>query len=247
MDAMTPAPLDGKVAIVTGGSRGIGRAVAAALVAQGASVTITGLDQSHLDEASRALSPAGRDRAGAIEAVVTDVRDFAAVERMVARTVDRFGGIDYLVNNAGVGIFSHVADMTPAQWARTIDTNLTGVYNCCHAVIPHLRTRGAGYIINISSLAGSNAFVGAAAYCASKAGLNAFSDALMQELRHQNIRVSCVAPGSVATSFSSGDASKGADWKIAPSDVAEIVLDLIQMHPRSLPSRVELRPSRPAK
>lgn len=165
---------------------------------------------------------------------------------MVARSVARFGGLDYLVNNAGIGVFSHVADMTPAQWAQTIDTNLTGVYNCCHAVIPHLRLRGGGYIINISSLAGTNAFVGAAAYCASKAGLNAFSEALMQELRHENIRVSYVMPGSVATAFA-GDEKKGADWKIAPSDVAEVVLDLLHMNPRSLPSRVELRPSRPSK
>lgn len=237
-------PLAGKSAIVTGGSRGIGLAIASALAGEGAHVAITGLDEGHLAEACQKIKAVGGG--GLVEGIRADVRDHQEVDRMVAQSVARFGGLDYLVNNAGIGVFSHVADMTPAQWAQTIDTNLTGVYNCCHAVIPHLRLRGGGYIINISSLAGTNAFVGAAAYCASKAGLNAFSEALMQELRHENIRVSYVMPGSVATAFT-GDEKKGADWKIAPSDVAEVVLDLLHMNPRSLPSRVELRPSRPSK
>src|SRR2546428_12984342 len=137
--------------------------------------------------------------------------------------------------------------MSPEQWAEVIDTNLTGVFYVCHAAIPHLRRRGGGSIINISSLAGKNAFTTAAAYCASKAGLNAFSEALMQEVRYDDIRVSYVMPGSVATGFSSGDASKGADWKIAPEEVAEVVVNLLRHDPRSLPSRVELRPSKPKK
>jgi NAD(P)-dependent dehydrogenase (short-subunit alcohol dehydrogenase family) len=135
--------------------------------------------------------------------------------------------------------------MTPAQWAEVIETNLTGAFNACHAALPRLKRRGGGSIINISSLSGTNSFAGAAAYCASKAGLNAFSEALMQEVRYDDIRVSCVAPGSVATGFSSGDASKGADWKIAPEEVAEVVVNLLRHNPRSLPSRVELRPSKP--
>jgi NAD(P)-dependent dehydrogenase (short-subunit alcohol dehydrogenase family) len=150
-----------------------------------------------------------------------------------------------VVNNAGVGTFANVAEMTPTQWAEVIDTNLTGVFNVCSAVIPHFRSHGGGYIINISSLAGKNPFVGGAAYCASKAGLNAFGHALMQEVRHENIRLTTLAPGSVATGFSSGDASKGADWKIAPSDVADVVLGLLEMDPRSLASYIELRPSKP--
>jgi 3-oxoacyl-[acyl-carrier protein] reductase len=150
-----------------------------------------------------------------------------------------------VINNAGVGVFANVADMTPDQWSEVIDTNLTGVFNVCHAAIPHLRRRGGGTIINISSLAGKNAFPSAAAYCASKSGLNAFSEALMQEVRHDDIRVSYVMPGSVATGFSSGDPSKGAEWKTAPEDVADVVLDLLQQNPRSLASRVELRPSKP--
>jgi NAD(P)-dependent dehydrogenase (short-subunit alcohol dehydrogenase family) len=241
---MAAQNLSGKVAIVTGGSRGIGLAVASALVAEGVHVTVTGRDESHLAAARRRLEAVGE---GSVETVPADVRSYADVARTVARTADLFGGLDILVNNAGIGIFSHVADMTPAQWAQTIDTNLTGVYNCCHAAIPHLRLRGGGYIINISSLAGKNAFVGAAAYCASKSGLNAFSEALMQEVRHENIRVSYIMPGSVATGFTGGDEQRGADWKIAPSDIGEVVIDLLRMNPRSLPSRVEIRPSRPAK
>jgi NADP-dependent 3-hydroxy acid dehydrogenase YdfG len=137
--------------------------------------------------------------------------------------------------------------MTPEQWSEVIDTNLTGVFNMTHAALPHLQQRGGGFIINISSLAGKNPFADAAAYCATKAGLNAFSEALMQEVRYDNIRVSYILPGSVATAFSSGDAAKGADWKIAADDVADVVISLLQHNPRSLPSRVELRPSKPRK
>jgi 3-oxoacyl-[acyl-carrier protein] reductase len=149
------------------------------------------------------------------------------------------------VNNAGVGGFVEVANMTPADWHRVIDTNLTGVYHCCHAAIPHLRRRGGGWIINVSSLAGSNPFVGGAAYCASKAGLNAFSEALMHEVRHDGIRVSTVAPGSVRTSFSGAGEGAGTDWKLSPDDVAKVIVDLVGHTARSLPSLVQIRPSRP--
>ncbi len=233
----------GKVALVTGGSRGIGFATAAALVGDGMKVAITGRNQGHLDEARRRIEAAGGS--GSLLTVHADVRQFADVERTMAAIEQSFGGLDVLVNNAGVGIFSPVADMKPDQWADIIDTNLTGVYNCCHLAIPKLRQRGGGYIINISSLAGKNSFVGAAAYCASKAGLNAFSETLMLEVRQDNIRVTYVMPGSVATGFSGGDETKGAEWKIAPSDIAQIVLDLLHMPSRTLPSRVEVRPSRP--
>jgi NAD(P)-dependent dehydrogenase (short-subunit alcohol dehydrogenase family) len=167
------------------------------------------------------------------------------VKRAVAATIDRFGGLDIVVNNAGVGIFADAADLTPEQWSRVIDTNLTGVYNTCHVALPHLRRRGGGYIVNISSLAGKSAFVGGSAYCASKAGLNAFSEVLMQEVRYDNIRVSTVMPGSVATGFSGGDEARHEDWKLAPGDVAEVVLGLLTHDPRCLASRVEMRPSKP--
>ena len=234
----------GKVAIVTGGSRGIGFGIAEALVAAGAKVVVTGKSEPHLAVARPRLEAAGP---GSVETMKADVRNFADVERTPAATVARFGGLDVLVNNAGVGVFANVADMTPAQWSEVIDTNLTGVFNCCHAAIPHMKARGAGYIINISSLAGKNAFVGAAAYCASKSGLNAFSEALMQEVRYENIRVTYVMPGSVATEFAGGEGSRGADWKISSADVAEVVIDLLRSDPRSLASRVELRPSKPKK
>jgi 3-oxoacyl-[acyl-carrier protein] reductase len=236
--------LTGKTAIVTGGSRGIGFAIARALVAAGVNVSITGRDSGDLSKARKRMEGAGP---GAVETFSADVRAYADVERVVSTTVSRFGGLDILINNAGVGTFATVADMTPEQWSSVIDTNLTGVFNTCHAALPHLRSSGAAYVINISSLAGKNAFPNGAAYCASKAGLNAFSEAFMQEIRYDNVRVSYVMPGSVATGFSGMDESRGADWKSSPDDVATVVIGLLTMDPRSLPSRVELRPSKPPK
>jgi len=244
MAAVSRDSLRGQVALVTGGSRGIGQAIASALVAEGVHVAVTGKDESHLSAARSAIEGAGP---GSVETLRADVRQYADVERAVTATVARFGSLGIVVNNAGVGIFADVADMTPAQWSEVIDTNLTGVFHVCHAAIPHMRRGGRGFIVNISSLAGKNAFTSAAAYCASKAGLNAFSEALMQEVRYDNIRVSYVMPGSVATGFSGGDEARGADWKIASEDVAEVVLSLLRHNPRSLPSRVELRPSKPRK
>ena len=243
MAAVTRDSLRGQVALVTGGSRGIGQAIASALVAEGVHVAVTGKDESHLSAARSRIEGAGP---GSVETLRADVRNYAEVERAVNATVARFGSLGIVVNNAGVGIFADVADMTPAQWSEVIDTNLTGVFHVCHAAIPHMR-RGGGFIINISSLAGKSPFIGAAAYCASKAGLNGFTEALMQEVRYDNIRVSYVMPGSVATGFSGGDEARGADWKIAAADVAEVVLNLLRHNPRSLPSRVELRPSKPRK
>jgi len=236
--------LRGKVGLVTGGSRGIGLAIARALAAEGVKVSVTGLNDAHLSAARSQIESAGPS---SVETLRADVRRYEDIERAINATVGRFGGLDILINNAGVGIFADVADMTPAQFSEVLDTNLTGVFNACHAAIPHLRRRGGGSIVNISSLAGTNPFVKAAAYCASKAGVNAFSDALMQEVRHDNIRVSVVAPGSVATGFMQGEASKGADWKVSADEVAEVVLNLLRHPARSLPSRVEIRPTRPPK
>jgi len=237
--------LRGKVAIVTGGSRGIGLATSTRLLAEGASVAITGLDESRLDDARRTLSGAGRAQPRLL-AIRADMRQKADVERMIAATIEQFGGLDVLVNNAGVGEFAAVADTTDEQWHRILDTNLTGVFYACRAAIPAMRARGGGWIINVSSLAGKNAFTGGGAYCASKAALNAFSEVLMQEVRYDGIRVSYVMPGSVATEFSPGGTS-GADWKLAADDVAQVIADLLAHPARSLPSRVELRPSMPPK
>ena len=236
--------LNGKIAIVTGGSKGIGLAIARALAADGVNVAITGRNAAQLSSAKRAVEGAGT---GAVETLQMDVRQMDDVQRAVDATASRFGGLDIVVNNAGIGIFASVAAMTPEQWAAVIETNLTGVFYMCRATIPHLRKRGGGFIINISSLAGKNPFVDGGAYCASKAALNAFSETLMQEVRYDGIRVSYVLPGSVATGFSSGDPEKGADWKISPDEVADVVVNLLRHDPRSLPSRVELRPSRPPK
>lgn len=234
-----------KVALVTGGSRGIGLAIADALLNRGDSVAITGTSREGVERAAGTL--AGKAGEGRVLPVVCDVRDAAAVEAAVTSIVARFGGLDVLVNNAGIGVGAPVADLAHDDWRRIIDTNLTGVFNCCKTAIPHFRRRGGGWIISISSLASKNAFAGAAAYCASKAALNAFSEALMQEVRHENIRVSYVLPGSVATEFAGRAKSSGDDWRLQAEDVAQVVVDLLAHHARSLPSRVEIRPSRPQK
>jgi NAD(P)-dependent dehydrogenase (short-subunit alcohol dehydrogenase family) len=236
--------LTGKVAVVTGGSRGIGLAIARALLDRGASVMITGTSEEHLTDASRGLQSAVRG--GSVIAHLADVRKYDEVDRMLNEAASRFGGIDVLVNNAGVGVFTRVSEMSIEQWHDVIETNLTGVFYCCHAALPHLRERGGGWIINISSLSGTNPFPEGAAYCASKAGLNAFSESLMQEVRHDGIRVAYVMPGSVNTAFS-GQQPSGQDWKLAPEDVAGVVSDLLAHPSRSLPSRVEIRPARPPK
>jgi NAD(P)-dependent dehydrogenase (short-subunit alcohol dehydrogenase family) len=238
MERSTSGALEGRVAIVTGGSRGIGLAVAGAILARGGRVAITGLSEANLDRARARLGADDR-----VEALRADVRRADEAATMVERTVARFGGLDILVNNAGVGRFAPAADMTVAQWHEVIDTNLSGVFYCCHAAIPHLRKRGGGWIVNVSSLAGKNAFVGGTAYCASKAGLNAFSEALMQEVRYDGIRVSYVMPGSVATEF--GGRPGEETWKLTSEDVAQVVVDLLAHDRRSLPSRVEIRPSQP--
>jgi 3-oxoacyl-[acyl-carrier protein] reductase len=233
------ASLTGKVALVTGGSRGIGFATARQLLEQGASVAITGTSQEHLATAEQDLRGSGN-----VLPLRADVRQNDEVEAAVAAVVSRFGGLDVLVNNAGVGVFRSVADMSVHEWHRVIDTNLTGVFYCCHAALPHLRARGGGWIINISSLASKNPFVNAAAYCASKSALNAFSEALMQEVRYEGIRVAYVLPGSVNTGFG-GLANTKATGALLPEDVAQVIVDLVAHPSRSLPSRVEIRPAQP--
>jgi 3-oxoacyl-[acyl-carrier protein] reductase len=239
--------LAGKTAVVTGGSRGIGFSIAAALLGQGVNVAITGTNQQRLADAARELlRDAGQG--AQVEAVRADVRRPVEVEQLMTSTAKRFGGIDILVNNAGVGVFRSVADMSIEDWQTVIDTNLSGVFYCCHAAIPHLRARGESWIINISSLAGKNAFVDGAAYCASKAGLNQFSESLMQEVRHDGIRVSYIMPGSVSTDFGGSErGSRKADWALTSEDIAQVVIDLVSHPARSLPSRVEIRPARPPK
>jgi NAD(P)-dependent dehydrogenase (short-subunit alcohol dehydrogenase family) len=234
------------VSLITGGTRGIGQALATRLLARGHRVAITGTTPSGVARAERALAEQAGDP-GRVLGLTCEVRDTSSVELTLHTVVARFGGLDVLVNNAGIGVGQPVSDLPYDEWNRIIGTNLTGVYHCCRAAIPHLVARGGGWIVNISSLASKNPFVGGAAYCASKAGLNAFSEALMQEVRHDNIRVGYVLPGSVATGFSGRTRTAGADWKLQPDDVAQVIVDLLAHPARSLPSRVEIRPSRPQK
>jgi len=238
-------------AIVTGGSRGIGLAIARAILADGGRVMITARKQAAVDEAVRALA-AGGTEPDRIAGIAADVRDRSSVDLVMAETERRFGAFDTLVNNAGVGAFANVADMTDADWHRVLDTNLTGVFYCSRAAIPRLKKSGGGWIINVASLAGRNYFTGGAAYCASKAGLIAFTEALMQEVRFDNIRVTVVMPGSVDTEFSGpshGGSRSSRDehdtsWKLQPDHVAQGVVDLLHHPARSLPSRVEIRPAK---
>jgi NAD(P)-dependent dehydrogenase (short-subunit alcohol dehydrogenase family) len=231
--------LDGKVAVVTGGNRGIGRAVVEALAGEGATVVIAAR------QAEAARQAAGEVGHGA-RGVACDVRDERQVAALFADVERANGGLDLLVNNAGIGIFKPVADLTGDDWRAVIETNLHGVFYCCHAAIPLMKKRGGGYIFNVSSLAGVNAFPTAAAYNASKFGLNGFSEALMQEVRHDGIRVSYLMPGSVATEFGSGSSAKQ-DWALQAADVAAMVIALATSPARALYSRVEMRPSRPPK
>jgi NAD(P)-dependent dehydrogenase (short-subunit alcohol dehydrogenase family) len=236
---------ENRVALVTGGSKGIGRAIAAALLERGTHVLITGRDRAALASAASDLSLRAQQSGAQVQWFAGDVRREADANAMVGAAVERFGGLDILVNNAAVGILVETAEMTGDQWRETIETNLGGVFYCTHAAIPHLRARGGGWILNISSLANRNPFPRGAAYSATKAGLNAFGEALMQELRYDGIRVSTICPGSVRTGFSGADAGAGADWKLAPEDVAQVVVDLIAHPGRSLPSLVDIRPSMP--
>ncbi|MDX6383945.1 MAG: hypothetical protein QOK48_1518 [Blastocatellia bacterium] len=230
--------LKGRVAIVTGGTKGIGRAIAAALVSEGLSVCIAARKQTEIDTAIKEL---GESTIG----FVCDVRVYEQVQALMAFTVATLGGLDVLVNNAGIGGFETVAETSPEDFRAVLETNLFGVFYCCHEAIPEMRRRGGGYIINISSLAGANPHPRMAAYNASKFGLNGFSEALMQEVRHDGIKVSYIMPGSVNTEFGGDAPSDEKSWQLTPEDIARVVTDLLHHDDRALPSRVEIRPSRP--
>ena len=239
---MSTSSLSGKVAIVTGASRGIGLAIARGLILEGVHVSMCGRTAPLVERRASELSAVGPGQAIASSCDVANSDDAA---RLVARTVDAFGRLDVLVNNAGIGIFAPISDMNPADFRRVIETNLIGVFNMCHSAIPVMKRSGGGYIINISSLAGANAFAGGTAYNASKFGLNGFSEALMQDVRYDGIRVSYIMPGSVATGFGGKEPDTGSDWKLSPEDVAKAVVDLLRFETRALASRIEMRPSQP--
>jgi len=231
--------LTNKTAIVTGGTRGIGRAIAKALVSAGVKVAITARSE---DDIANTVS-----QLNAATGYLCDVRDYEQVKSVFAEIASDLGGIDILINNAGIGLFAPVESMSPEEFRAVLETNLFGVFYCCHEAIPLMKQRGGGYIINISSLAGANAHPQMAAYNASKFGLNGFSEALMQEVRHDGIKVSYIMPGSVNTEFGGDEPSDEKSWQLQPADVAEVVMDLLAFPDRALPSRVEIRPSRPPK
>lgn len=235
--------LDGKIALVTGASKGIGLAIARRLLTDGALVAICGRDQAALAAAEAQLVsdfPAER-----VLAVQADVSKLVDVRKLIAAVQERFSRLDILINNAGVGVFRSVGDLSPEEWHAMLDTNLSGVFYCCHEALPLLKEAGSSFIINIGSLAGRNAFAGGAGYNATKFGLLGFSEALMLDHRYDGVRVSCVMPGSVDTEF--GHSGTGKPWKIQPEDIADTVAHLLAMPERTLISRVEVRPSMPAK
>lgn len=233
--------LQDKAVVVTGGARGIGRAIVEAVLDEGARVAFCGRSRENVDRATEELRARAGNRVTGYAADVSRPADVTAFFQSVDKD---FNGPDVLVNNAGIGIFRSTAEMSVEEWQRTIDTNLSGAFYCTREALARFRKKGGGYIVNISSLAGKNPFAGGAAYNASKFGLNGFTEAAMLDHRYDNVRVSYVMPGSVATEFGSG---QGADWKIAPQDVAQLVVMLLKMPERTLVSRVEVRPSKPRK
>jgi len=237
--------LAGKTAVVTGATRGIGYAIAEALLGAGATVAICGRTEAGVSEAVRRLttmSTGGSD--SKVLGKAADVRANTEVDELFAWIDRAAGGPDILVNNAGIGLFKSTADLTVEEWQRTLDTNLSGAFYCSRAALARMKHRG-GYIINIGSLAGKDAFAGGAAYNASKFGLTGLTEAMLLDHRYDNVRVTHIMPGSVDTEFSGG--SVRTDWKIAPEDIGQIVLMLLRMPERTLVSRVEVRPSKPRK
>jgi NAD(P)-dependent dehydrogenase (short-subunit alcohol dehydrogenase family) len=236
--------LTNKTAIVTGGTKGIGLGIAEALIREGVAVCISA---RHPNEIQSAVDRLNQLNGGRAVGFVCDVRDYRQVKGLIAHTIKELGGVDILINNAGIGVFQTVEETSPEDFRAVLETNVFGVFYCCHETIPQMKKRGGGYIINISSLAGVNAHPRMAAYNASKFGLNGFSEALMQEVRHDNIKVSYIMPGSVNTEFGGDEPSEEKSWQLTPADIARVVINLLHHDERSLPSRVEMRPSKPPK
>ncbi len=233
-----------KVAVVTGGTRGIGYSIAEALLVEGARVFICGREPLTLRNALENLGRLGESIR--VDGTIADVRHYDDCRKVIHAAAERFGGLDILVNNAGIGIFKPLDQLTPEEWDATIETNLSGVFYCCREAIPLMRKRGGGYVFNISSLAGINPFAGGSAYNASKFGLNGFSEAMMQDVRYDGIRVSYIMPGSVATDFAAAPGSRPREsWKLTGKEIAKAVIDLYKFPLSALASRIEMRPSQP--
>ncbi len=230
-----------KTALITGGSKGIGYGIAEALIQQGIRVAITSRSPDGAATAAASLNKIRPDYALGLAA---DVRDMASQQRAVDTLLQHWGRLDYAIANAGVGHFAPIQELTAEQWQETIDINLTGVFFTAKTTIAALKET-EGYFITIASLAGTNFFEKGSAYNASKFGLVGFTQAIMLDLRSEGIKVTTIMPGSVATSFGDHEPTEKDAWKIQPEDIGQLVVDLIHMHPRTLPSKVEVRPTRP--
>lgn len=232
-----------KVALITGGSKGIGYGVAEALLKLGMKVAIT---SRSLNSAEKAANKLKETKGSEILALEADVRDYKSQEKAVKKVIDTWGQLDVLVANAGVGHFAPLDELSLEDWQATIDTNLTGVFYSIKSSVESLK-KSEGYVITISSLAGTNFFEGGTAYNASKFGVTGFTQAAMLDLRKYGIKVSTIMPGSVATHFNDHEPTKKDSWKIQKEDIGELVVDLLKMNPRTLPSKIEVRPSKPSK
>lgn len=229
-----------KVILITGGSKGIGFGVAEALLKQGHQVAITSRSQEAADKAVEQLKASGD-----IIGLAADVKSLQSQQQAVQKVIERWGKLDVLIANAGVGHFAPIDELDETLWQETIDTNLTGVFYSVKAAVEHIKS-AQGYIFTISSLAGTNFFAGGAAYNASKFGLTGFSQAMMLDLRKYNVKVSTIMPGSVATHFNEHEPDQEKDaWKIQPEDIGKLIVDMLNMHERTLPSKIEIRPTMP--
>jgi NAD(P)-dependent dehydrogenase (short-subunit alcohol dehydrogenase family) len=235
--------LQNKVVLITGGSKGIGYGIAETLLAEGMRVAITARSQKSAEEAAIKLTKSGK---GEILALAADVKDGKSQQKAVDQIVAKWGAVDVLIANAGVGHFGSIETLTEEDWKETIDTNLTGVFHSVKACLEPLK-KSKGYIITMASLAGTNFFAGGSAYNASKFGLVGFTQAIMMDVRSHGIKVTTIMPGSVATNFNNATPSEADAWKIQPEDIGQMVVDLLKMNPRTLPSKIEVRPSIPGK
>lgn len=235
--------LENKNCLVTGGTRGIGYAIARMLAEEGAQVLICGRSETNV---FRAVEKLQRETSTTkVKGKMADVSDYAQVVELFEFVREDFGTLDVLVNNAGVGVFGSVGELPIEQWKLAIETNLSGAFYSVRQAVPFFETKGRGHIVHIGSMAGAHAFAGGAAYNASKFGMAGFTEAILQDLRAKNIRVTHVMPGSVATEFGGSDAREGAEWKIQPEDVAEVVRLALRTPERTVISRIEMRPAQP--
>lgn len=237
--------LKNKTAFITGGTKGIGRGIAEALLREGINVTITGRTQSTLDEAVKALNENQNSGAEAM-GIQANVKEYKDLENAVQKTVDKFGKIEIVIANAGVGHFAPIEDLSIDLWKDTIDTNLSGVFYTLKASLDQLQ-QNDGYFMSIGSLAGTNFFKGGSAYNASKFGVTGFTQAAMLDMREMGIKTTLIMPGSVATHFNENTPDEKDAWKIQKEDIGQMVVDLLKMDSRTLPSKVEVRPSFPHK